>query len=288
MKTFIDKLLILLFLTTLLYSCKSDESRIEDAKNVVTTFVKDLELENYESINKINPSFNKIGQYWILYKFEITESKIENNEVTIYGKYYKRGEIEETIMFYLKENSDGQYIIDHSKGLSGFFGTNTYKFLKNVGCLKGLETDEEIASVCRKKETVFTGLLERAVKAQEESVIMGNNSVTNSFGYLSGDILCKNTSDIDIPAFAYDLYVLFYDSDGDIIYTEKSPASNVYKIPAHGGISTMVHQPIIRGMASFDIQIKLIKTEWLEYEIATNWSKSITCDEIDEILMKQL
>lgn len=288
MKSLTQKLLILILLTILLYSCKSDKSRIEDAKQVVTTFVKDLELENYESINKIYPSLNKIGKYWILYKFEITDSKIENKEVTIYGKYFKGGVIEETIMFYLKENSESKYIIDHTKGLSAYFGTNAYKFLKNVGCLQGLQTDEEIALACKKREVVFTSLISQAAKALEESVIMDNHSVTNSYGYLSGDITCKNTSGTDIPAFAYDLYVLFYDNQGNIIYTEKSPASNVYKIPAHGGISTMVHQPYIRGMAKIGIQIKLIKTDWLEYEIANSPSSTITCDKIDEIIKTQL
>jgi hypothetical protein len=288
MKSSVQKLIILISLTTLLYSCKSDKSRIEDAKQVVTTFVKDLELENYESINKVYPSLNKIGKYWLLYKFEITDSKIENKEVTIYGKYFKGGEIEETIMFYLKVNSEGQYIIDHTKGLSGYFGTNAYKFLKNIGCLQGLETDEEIASACKKREVVFTSLVAQASKAQEESVIMENHSVVNSYGYLSGDITCKNTSDTDIPAFSYDLYVLFYDNEGNIIYTEKSPTSNVYKIPAHGAISTMVHQPYIRGMSKIGIQIKLIKTDWLEYDIANSPSKAITCDKIDEIIKTQL
>jgi len=288
MKSFTQKLIILLSFSQLLYSCRSDKTRIEEARQVVTTFVKDLELENFESINKVYPSLNKIGKYWLLYKFEITDSKIENSEVTIYGKYFKGGEIEETIMFYLKENSEGKYIIDHTKGLSGYFGTNTYKFLKNVGCLKGLGTDEEIASACKKREVVFTSLVAQASKAQEESVVMENHSVVNSYGYLSGDITCKNTSDTDIPAFSYDLYILFYDSEGNIIYTEKSPASNVYKIPAHGGISTMVHQPYIRGMSKIGIQIKLIKTDWLEYDIANNPSKAITCDKIDEIIKTQL
>ena len=288
MKSFALKLLIFLLLAISFHSCRSDKSRIEDAKQIVATFVKDLELENYTSINEVYPSLNKIGKYWVLYKFQITDIKIENNEVRIYGKYFKGGEIEEAIMFYLKENNEGKYIIEYTKGLSGYFGTNTYKFLKNIGCLRGLETDEEISTACSKREVVFASIVTQASKLQEESVIMENHSVTNSYGYLSGDIICKNTSETDIPAFSYDLYVVFYDNYGNIIYTEKPPASNVYKIPANGSISTMIHQKYIRGISKIGIQIKLIKTEWLENKIASNPSKLITCDKIDDLIKTQL
>jgi hypothetical protein len=282
------QLLFLIFMSFTLFSCKSDKQKIEDAKQVVETFVKDIELENYTSASKIYPSFSKVGKYWILYDFKITDSKIDNEEVTTYGTYKQYNTREESIMFVLEPSeSDGKYYIKRTKGLSAYFGSNIYLFFKNVGCLRGLETDEEIAKACKEREVVFTSLVTQAAIAQQESVIMESHSVSNSYGYISGDITVKNTSNTTIPAFTYDIYIIFTDANGNEIYREKS-ISNVYQIPSHGSISVMVHQQSLRGMAKIGIEFKLTKTDWLESDIANDPSDEITCEKIDEIIRTQL
>jgi hypothetical protein len=283
------QILLFFILTSLFFSCKSDKQKIEEAKQVVETFVKDLELENFQTIKNTYPSFSKIkGRFWILYQFKITDSKIENDEVTIYGNYKQYDKTDESIMFVLKANGEGgKYIIDRTKGLSAYFGTNVYTFFKTIGCLRGLETDEEIALACKKREVVFNNLVTQAAIAQQESVIMENHSISNSYGYLSGDITVKNTSNTTIPAFSYDVYIVHSDNNGNTIFKEKS-ISNVYKIPAQGSITIMVHQPYLRGMARIGIEFKLTKTDWLESDIANDPSKEITCEKIDEIIKAQL
>ncbi len=175
------QILLFFILTSLFFSCKSDKQKIEEAKQVVETFVKDLELENFQTIKNTYPSFSKIkGRFWILYQFKITDSKIENDEVTIYGNYKQYDKTDESIMFVLKANGEGgKYIIDRTKGLSAYFGTNVYTFFKTIGCLRGLETDEEIALACKKREVVFNSLVTQAAIAQQESVIMENHSISN-------------------------------------------------------------------------------------------------------------
>ena len=113
------------------------------------------------------------------------------------------------------------------------------------------------------------------------------HSLSNSYGYLSGDITVKNTSNTTIPAFSYDVYIVHSDNNGNTIFKEKS-ISNVYKIPAQGSITIMVHQPYLRGMARIGIEFKLTKTDWLESDIANDPSKEITCEKIDEIIKAQL
>lgn len=283
------KYLILLITTSFtIISCKSDEQKIEDAKQVVETFVKDIELENYNSATELYPSFSKVGKYWILYDFKITESKIENEEVTIYGTYMQYDTHEESIMFVLKPSEEnGNYYIERTKGLSAYFGSNSYTFLKNVGCLRGLETDEEIANACREREVVFTSMVTEAAIALQESVILESHSVTHSFGYISGDMTVKNTSGTTIPSFSYDLYVIYLDTYGNEIYREKSTGA-FSEIPAQGSITFMVSQRALEGMSKIGIEFKLTETDWLEADVANYPSAEITCEKIDELINVQL
>jgi len=282
------QLLVLLVMAFTLFACKSDEQKINEARLVVEAFVKDIELENYTSAKKKYPSFSKMGKYWILYDFNITDAQIENNEVTVYGTYRQENVRDESIMFVLKPSeTDGKYCIERSKGLSAYFGSNMYFFFKNVGCLRGLETDEEIEQACKDREQVYNSLVAQTVLAQQNSVIMESHSVTNSYGYISGDVTVKNTSDIGIPAFTYDIYLVFSDANGKEIYREKS-LSNVYDIPRNGSISVMVHQRSLRGMSKIGIDFKLTKTDWLERDVAHDPAKEITCAKIDEIIRAQL
>ncbi len=140
------------------------------AKQTVSTFVKDLELEIYESANNVYPTLNKIGKIWILSKFQITDAKIDNEEITIYGKFYKNGSTEAPISFLLSENSNGNYVIAKSKGLSAYYGSNEYIFFKKVHCLEGLETDEEISAACNSKMNRYNFLVNGLKSEIEKSI----------------------------------------------------------------------------------------------------------------------
>lgn len=282
MDNYRQKITFFFALAILFYSCRTSKDKINEAKEVITTFVKDLELENYQSIEKTYPDFSKIGKYWILNDFTINDSKIDNDTITIYGNYKKGGQIEEKIMFVLCEGKDNKYFILKSKGLSAFFGTNLYKFAKRVGCLNGLETDRDIAEACKKRETFFKQFLEVYKEKIEAAVKLENHNVTNSFGFVSGDVTVKNNSVIEIPAFSYDLYLILYDNNYNEIFRTKSN-SNVYAIPANGSINAMIHEQSNRGMAKIAIEIKLNDTSFLESQLI-NPPSDWTCEFVDAFI----
>jgi hypothetical protein len=142
---------LMLILLLPIFSCKTDKEKVREANEVVETFVKQIELENYSSADEIYPGFSQMGKYWILYDFNITDSKVEGDKVIVYGKYKQYDKNNESIMFVLEPSeNEGTYYITSTKGLSAFFGSNIYLFLRNIRCLEGLETDQQIAEECRK------------------------------------------------------------------------------------------------------------------------------------------
>ncbi|MDG1158069.1 MAG: hypothetical protein P8N19_01165 [Flavobacteriales bacterium] len=279
MKKYKQKAIFFFALTILLFSCRSSKDRIDEAKQAVTSFIKDLELENYSSVNKMYPGFSKIGKYWLLNDFTINDSKIENDIVTIYASYKKGGQIEEAIMFVLKEDADKKYFIDKSKGLSAFFGSSLYKFAKAVGCLRGLETDQEIAAACKKREKFFSQLLEDYKENIESAVKLENHNVSSGYGFVSGDVTVKNNSAIEIPAFSYDLYIILYDNQHNEIFRTKS-MSHVYPIPANGSINAMINETFNRGMSRIGVEIKLNDLSFLENKL-TNPPSDWDCEFVD-------
>jgi len=282
MNKYIQKIILCFALTILLFSCRSSQDRIDEAKQVVTSFIKDIELENYASVNKVYPDFSKIGKYWLLNDFAITDSKIENDIVTIYGSYKRGGQMQEAIMFVLKEDADKKYFIEKSKGLSAYFGSSLYKFAKTVGCLRGLESDQEISSACKKREKFFDQFLSIYKEKIESAVKLENHNVTSSYGYVSGDVTVKNNSMIDIPAFSYDLYIVLYDNQYNEIFRTKS-ISHVYPIPANGSINAMIHKPFNRGMSRIGVEIKLNDISFLENQL-TNPPSDWDCEFVDAFI----
>jgi hypothetical protein len=261
-----------------IFSCKTDKEKVREANEVVETFVKQIELENYSSADEIYPGFSQMGKYWILYDFNITDSKVEGDKVIVYGKYKQYDKNNESIMFVLEPSeNEGTYYITSTKGLSAFFGSNIYLFLRKIRCLEGLETDQQIAEECRKREPDFQQLIQNASNKVEGSVFMESNSVSSTFGFLMGNISVKNSFSLTIPSFSYDIYLVFYNSQGEEVFREKS-SSNVYNIPSGGNISVIVNQPQKRNMAKIGIEFRLTKTDWLESYLVENLSGEINCN----------
>ena len=92
-----------LFLLLNLYSCKTDSDKIKNANETVEIFVRDLEMKNTALLNKTYPKFKEIGEYWVLSSFKIDDTKIDGNQITVYGKYKKGNQVQTPIMFILKE-----------------------------------------------------------------------------------------------------------------------------------------------------------------------------------------
>jgi hypothetical protein len=269
---------LMLILLLPIFSCKTDKEKVREANEVVETFVKQIELENYSSADEIYPGFSQMGKYWILYDFNITDSKVEGDKVIVYGKYKQYDKNNESIMFVLEPSeNEGTYYITSTKGLSAFFGSNIYLFLRNIRCLEGLETDQQIAEECRKREPDFQQLIQNASNKVEGSVFMESNSVSSTFGFLMGNISVKNSFSLTIPSFSYDIYLVFYNSQGEEVFREKS-SSNVYNIPSGGNISVIVNQPQKRNMAKIGIEFRLTKTDWLESYLVENLSGEINCN----------
>lgn len=276
----IAQITLLLLLSFSIVSCKSDKKKIEEAQQIVESFVKDLKLENYNSAIKAYPSLSKLEKYWILNDFKITDSKIEGDFVTIYGTYKKSQNIEESIMFVLRPSHENKkYYIVKTKGLSAYFGSDIYMFLKNIGCLTDLETDEDIAIYIKKREYFFTNLVQTEKNNIQNSVIMESHNVMNSYGFLMGNITVKNTTEYSIPAFTYDVYIVFTDNNDNVVYKKKS-ILNGSDINPYGSISVYVNEQYVIGMTKVGIEFQLTNTSWLEHNIAINPSPELNCDDI--------
>jgi hypothetical protein len=157
--------------------------------------------------------------------------------------------------------------------------SSLYLFCKNVGCLAGLESDAEISIACQKRENFFNNLTSVLKRNIEENVLLGSHNVQKSYGYISGDVSVKNTTNATIPAFSYDLYIILNDDSGREIYRTKS-LSSVYEIPAQGSLSTMVHEQATRNMSKISIEIKITDTRFLS-EIVANPPKDWDCEFVD-------
>ncbi len=281
-------ILLVFIASTFMIACKSDKQKMEDAKQVVETFVKDLELENYISVNKIYPSFSKIGKYWILYDFSITDSKIDKDVITIYGTYKQGNTRNQSIMFVLKPSEEnGDYIIEKSKGLSSYFGSDEYEFFKNIGCLRGLETDEEIANACNTRIDKYELLVSNLRGEIEKSVNDNMKFIDSQTDYYGNKKQIWNIihgfGTSAIPSDSYEIDMLELEViDGSLKGTGNFvPITNIETLYPNTSTKVILSDPT-NYKAAYPF-FKIIKTDFIKKSIANNKSWSLDCSSLDKL-----
>jgi hypothetical protein len=267
------------------YSCKTDSDRIEAANKTVDLFVKDLELKNQSSINKTYPSFSKLGQYWILSGFKINDTKIDGNEISIYGTYKRGNQIERPIMFVLVE-SGNNYKIIRSKGLTAYYDSEIYDFLINLGCLSNESDDLIIEKECSKREYVYESTIEAIKNDIENKVFIDNSNLSANGGYyVSGNLLVTNNSDFEIPPSAYTIYIGFINTK-TLSGVDKQPVQRIYPtIQPHQSVSIPVNYVRINGGNKFGGLFTITNTNALKSILnKTVLNLHWDCSKIDNII----
>lgn len=284
------KIFFVFIITSLFISCKSDKQKIEEAKQVVETFVRDLELENYISANKIYPSFSKIGKYWILYGFHITDTKIDKETVTIYGTYKQFNTETETIMFVLiTSEDDGKYLIEKTKGLSSYFGSDEYQFFKNIGCLRGIETDEEIAKACKSRIKKYDYLVANLKNEIEKSINDQMQFIKDQTEYFGNKkqywkIVYNYSSTFSIPGDSYEIDMLevYWNDDRSLKSTGNYvPINNVGTLYPNTSMNLSLSNPP-EYQTSYP-RFKITDTKFIEKFMGSKSDWTIDCISLDKL-----
>jgi hypothetical protein len=253
-----------LYLLITLSGCESDKSRMEKSTQIVTSFISNLSLDNYELMYKSYPAFKEVKTYWKPQDFKIKSTSVSEDEtVTVLGKFAERD-----AMFQLKK-VNGKYVIVHSKGLSSDFNSSLYKYCKNIGCIRPDSYDAEVSKICAEKKDDFESLVYRIKNSIESNFELVNHTLRDDYGYVSGDITVKNNSRFTIPSRSYNIYYHFTDGDGNIVFTSKE-VFNYEIIPYRQGLTRHLMERSSGNFQRIKVQLKLISTDFIENIIAEN------------------
>jgi hypothetical protein len=275
----------ILLLSTVLISCTTDEDRKKMANETVNIFVKDLDLKNEEALTGAYPSFNKIGKYWILNNFKINDTKLEGNKVTVYASYKRGNTLECSVMFILEEK-DSKYIISETKGLSAYYDSDLFNFLKILGCLSDNSNDIEIHEECSLREDTYESTIEELKNDYESKVEIDNSNLSSNYGYyVSGNLIVTNNSDLVVPSGSYNLSIVFINTSRGEGVDKQSVSSFLPDIPSHSTISIPVSYVPINGGNKFGGVFSITNKEPLKKvlnEMVQNleWN----CDKLDGII----
>lgn len=266
----IRKVFIIVTLLSL-FSCESEETKLNKSKEVVKLFASSTVFNDEEKMRLYYPNNTEIrGSYLVLKDFEIIGASLNDNIISVIGRSQGR-----EISFDVKKES-GKYIIIRSRGFSMFFNSNLYKYCRQIGCIKEGDYDAEISKICHENQLQFDLLVERIKNEIEEGVRLENHSVKNDGYYISGDITYKNYSRFGIPASTYKLYIEYLNNKGDIIFKEEEIAYG--NIPFGASKTTSIANFNIASQArKINISLKIINTSFIE-EVIAEHAKGNNCN----------
>lgn len=256
----IKKVFIIVTLFSL-FSCESEESKINKAKEVVKLFASSTTFDDEEKMRLYYPNKVEIkGSYLVLKDFEIIGASLTDNIISVIGRSQGR-----EISFDIKKES-GKYIIIRSKGLSMFFNSNLYKYCRQIGCIKEGDYDAEISKICNDKGTDFYILVEAIKYIIEKSVRLESHTVKEGYiNDISGDITYKNYSRYTIPNGTYNLYIEYMDKKENILFKNKE---YVHSTLAYGQSNTIWVSEDVRRAAKIAVSLEITNTEFIERIIA--------------------
>ncbi len=210
-----------------LLSCgPSNEEILKEAESVVQSFVDELNMQNFNSAEEIYPEMSKISRYNIPQNFNISSSKFTSDkktEIKIIGNY---GTAENTkpMQFVISNKENGNWKIIRSKGLSSYYESNLYNVLKTSGCMEDIESDASIHETCQNLEPKFESLVSEYKEIIENSISFekSGSNLSNSYNIsISGELMLKNNSNISVPGFSYETYIVFYDRNDNLSHSSR-------------------------------------------------------------------
>jgi len=271
-------------LSILLVGCgPSDEELLKEAESKVISFIDELNMQNFNSAKEIYPDFNNISRYNIPRNFKISSSKFisENkNEVKIIGQY-GTDENSRQLQFVLNKIESGSWQINKTKGLSSYYESSLYNILKTSGCMQDIESDVSIHQTCLQMEPKFESMVNKYKNDIENSIVFQSNgsSLSNNFNIsISGDLMLKSNSNISIPGFSYDIYIVLYDRNGDISHSVK------YEFNSNPILANEYHQIRVFSMdyhpdyRKYSAVVKITDDNFIRSNLAQNGN--INCSEL--------
>jgi hypothetical protein len=225
-------ILILGILGFTLQSCgPNEEERKKSAEALVRAFVDELNMENFRSAKDIYPGLDSINRYNVLSNFQITSSSIKSNDpssVTVMGDY-GMGEFRKPIQFTVGMNGERKPFISKSKGLSHFYESPLYNALKRSGCLSNIESDAVIHQECLRKGDKFESLVNQWKEQIERGIVFEKtgSQLTNNYNiHITGELMLRNTTNVNVPRYSYDIYIVLYDRNGQLVHSSKYDFNN--------------------------------------------------------------
>ena len=240
------KLFICIVLATVLYSCQEFKS-----KAVVNDFVDLVIKKDFEGAQKYYPNFHYIISILPFDKFKITSSEYKNGIVTVSG-ISSNG----NLLFELKKHK-GKWLILNTKGLSPFRETPLYQYCISRGFINNGDDDAQVSQTCKQKEEDFKLIKVMAKNMMEECIILESSSLENFLGLITGKITIKNKSEITFPAYSYNLYLLFCDSNGKTVLTLEENQTNYEGINAYEMKSIPIYETLNSNNSYRKIKVKI-------------------------------
>jgi hypothetical protein len=254
--------------------------RIGECEDMVRSFISNAYVTNRNTIFDIYPLFTDIQPYNKIGDIVIETSSISSDKsVTIIC--HESGRDEKKLLFEL-EYRNGKYIISQSKGLSIYCDSRLFSYCKRIGCLDDGAYDIQVSSVCADKQGEYERLVQKIKNEIESGFEIESHTleVRSMYGfskYVSGSISMKNNSRFSIPSRVYDIYIVYMDSNHNVILRKKILFDN-YESILYGGIKTSsIYSETNVGSASrVNVELKLTSTDFIE-DIIANYVEGENC-----------
>jgi hypothetical protein len=265
-------------------SCTSDEQRIEEAKAIVTDFVNELNMENFNSMKLTYPGFGAIDRYNVLRNYTITSVNIKpksDGDVNVIGTYGV-GDFTKTVQFVVGTMDNGEKGIVKSKGLSSYYESSLYNALKRMGCLSDIESDVDIHRQCKARSAKFEQLVANYRNSIEKAIVFQKNgsSLKNNYGIsISGEIMLKNTLNITIPGYAYDIYIMLYNKGGSVEHSRKYQFNNDPILAGQMHQITVYTLDYNYKFKSYSAVVRITNDDFIRNYIAN--SSTLTCADLN-------
>ena len=275
------ELFFLSLFSLLTLSCKSENSKINECKEIVNESIINLEFDPTE-ISKNYPDFYKINPISKVSNFKILKGTIDQNNLVKIFSSSDQGNI-----LFILENVDNSYRIKSTKGLSRFYGKSIHKVFEKIGCFNNESTDLEIAGVCKPNESKFVELLNKIKTKVEKAFVLRGKNFSNDFGILSLQTVVVYFGDYKLHGTDYELTYNFVNSREEPIFAiaeEKRPEVKFGTI-INGDITTSSFQ----GKTRLIIKAKLTNTEIIEKQIVEKLKDYNNCSDfknIDDFIYK--
>lgn len=262
---------------TLFFNCENEEQKKEKAQDVVKALIANLQVDNYESVYELYPSFkNLTGKYWKYKSIQITSTSLKDDgSVELFANSENGNQL-----FFVLKKVDANYKISKSKGLSSYFNSNIYKYCKNIGCIGINDSDLDVDKICTDNERGFNIIVNKIKNKIQNNTVLENHTLRKNGGYgvpfyVSGDITIKNYSRFSIPAYSYDIYIKFLNNKDDVLFEYKH-YNNFSNIPFNSSDTYHVMKDVDKTFKKVSIELRVLKTNFIE-ELVGAYAEGSRC-----------